>query len=73
VWALEEMEEVARLQNGIPQFRRRGSPILVTLMMEIRSSETSVFTSSTRRYVPEDGVLQNISLLISALNMIYSA
>jgi hypothetical protein len=30
-----------------------------TLKMEaIRSSETSVYTSSTRRYIPEDGILQ---------------
>jgi hypothetical protein len=35
-----------------------SSPILVTLMMEaIRSSETSVLTGATQRYVPEDGIL----------------
>jgi hypothetical protein len=25
----------------------------------IRSSETSVYTTSTRRYIPEDGIFQN--------------
>jgi hypothetical protein len=38
-----------------------GWPILVTLMMEtILSSEMSVHTRTTRRQMPEDGVLQNI-------------
>jgi hypothetical protein len=36
-------------------------PILVTLMMEaIRSSETSVRTSSTRLDIPENGILHLI-------------
>jgi hypothetical protein len=35
-----------------------GSPILVTLMMEARSSsETSAFAGATRRNTPEDDIL----------------
>jgi hypothetical protein len=37
-----------------------GSPILAALMMEaINSRETSVLTRSTRRRIPEDGILHS--------------
>jgi hypothetical protein len=37
-----------------------ASPILDTMMMEeIFSSETSVLTRVTLRYIPEDGILHN--------------
>jgi hypothetical protein len=35
-------------------------PILFFLMMEAtRSSETSVLTGATKRYIPEDGILRS--------------
>jgi hypothetical protein len=37
-----------------------SSPILSAVMMEaIRSSETSVITRFTQRYIPEDGILRS--------------
>jgi hypothetical protein len=44
-----------------PTFRRNISSPSSTLKIEaIRSSETSVHTRSTRRHIPEDGILQLI-------------
>jgi hypothetical protein len=48
-----------------------GSPILANLMMSaIGSSETSVFTTATRRHISEDDVIENYySLFILSLKL----
>jgi hypothetical protein len=42
-----------------------SSPILVTLMEELSSSETSVLTRATRRNISEDTTLQKQSSLVN--------
>jgi hypothetical protein len=48
-----------------------SSPILVTLMIEgLRSSDTSAPTRTTRRNIPEDGILPNILLYVYQLGTV---
>jgi hypothetical protein len=42
----------------------RSSPILVTLMEALRSSETSVLTRVTRRNIPDDTILRYLPKLV---------
>jgi hypothetical protein len=49
-----------------------SSLIISTLMMEaIRSSETSVLTRTTRRHIPQDGILQALSSIQIRSNVSY--
>jgi hypothetical protein len=66
-----QYEKNQRARNNVSRFLRSVlqllvtdnvvpiSLILFTLMIEVTSSETSVLTGATRRYIPEDGILHS--------------
>jgi hypothetical protein len=62
------------VQTAAPPAHAGSSlPDFSTVKMEtIRSSETSVYTSSIRRHIPEDGILQHFILLYFSDGKIFS-